>query len=150
MLGQVSRPRTSHLHTGPLNSLSSPGERRTTVREAVSGPVRSPTPSRTGRSSPSFMGGPALHLVGRTPTTADGTVGSMRSDLRSCEEQTLTSVPMYVGLSVAQAEQLAVERDEFVRTVEEDGKSFVVTMERRRGRVNLVVVAGKIIQACRE
>jgi hypothetical protein len=76
--------------------------------------------------------------------------GPLLDNLRSCEEQTLTSIPMYVGLSVAEAEQLAVERGELLRTVQEDGKSYVVTAERRPGRVNLVVAAGKILQACRE
>jgi len=57
---------------------------------------------------------------------------------------------MYIGLSVAEAEQLAAERGESLRTVQEDGKSFVVTADRRPGRVNLMVVAGRISQACRE
>jgi hypothetical protein len=57
---------------------------------------------------------------------------------------------MYVGLSVAEAERLAAERGEFLRTVYEDGNSFAVTADRRPGRVNLVLAAGKIVQACRE
>jgi hypothetical protein len=57
---------------------------------------------------------------------------------------------MYVGLSVAEAERLAAERGEFLRTVYEDGKSCPVLADRRTGRVNLVLAAGKIVQACRE
>jgi hypothetical protein len=57
---------------------------------------------------------------------------------------------MYIGLTVAEAERLADQQSERLRTVHEDGQSFVVTSERQPGRVNLVVVAGKIVQACRE
>jgi hypothetical protein len=45
---------------------------------------------------------------------------------------------MYVGLSVAEAERLAVERGELLRTLYKDGQAFAVTMERLPGRVNLV------------
>jgi hypothetical protein len=70
--------------------------------------------------------------------------------LRPCEERRLTTVPMYVGLSVAEAERLAVARGELLRTLYEDEQAFAVTMERVPGRVNLVLAAGKIVQACRE
>jgi hypothetical protein len=75
---------------------------------------------------------------------------SVPNNVPSCEERMLTSVPIYEGLSLAEAKPLAVERSEVLRTVQEDGQRFVVTMERMPGRVNVVVAAGKIVQACRE
>jgi hypothetical protein len=57
---------------------------------------------------------------------------------------------VYVGLSINEANGLAFERSETVRTVQQDGRSLVVTLDRRPGRVNFVIIAGRIVQACRE
>jgi hypothetical protein len=57
---------------------------------------------------------------------------------------------VYVGLSINEAYQLAFERSETLRTVQQDGRSFVVTADRRPGRVDIVIIARRIVQACRE
>jgi hypothetical protein len=57
--------------------------------------------------------------------------------------------PGFVGLTVAEAEDLAADRGWTVRTVAEDGERFMVTEDYNVDRVNLVVESGKVTAAAR-
>lgn len=73
------------------------------------------------------------------------------ASLPTCAQQHLADAPMYLGKTEADAQALAASRGETVQVVIRDGKALpAASSPLVANRVVVVVVAGKITNACRE
>lgn len=95
------------------------------------------------------------HVMAHAKSTIAGIVANdgytqPPASLPTCAQQHLADAPMYLGKTEADAQALAASRGETIQVAMRDGQALPATKPLVASRVVVVVVAGKITNACRE
>lgn len=146
-LGTTVPPQTSGIARTPSTPV--PSVPTTTHRIPAATPTTAGTTAPAPRPSTNLI--PAAPApVGSTTEEPSTTTIAPTSYMFNCANEQLTPDPAYVGLAMPQADELAAQRNEIIRVVEQDGIGLPTTSDRVSNRVDVAVSNGTITIACHE
>lgn len=158
-------PSTQPSDVGPSTTETPPSEPAPSGETPTSSPTPTAPPNTTSPTSYPSPPATAPLVTGSAttapPTTAPTTAPTPTSTstptstpttiaLSFCTATPLRDAPLYLGLTLEQAQALAASRSEILRVVEQDGVPVVVTAEGNPHRVDVYLASGTVTQACHE